>query len=159
MPLYRRAAIEGGCYFFTVVTYRRQSFLCDADVREALRKAIQYTAKKKPFIINAWVLLPDHLHCIWTLPEHDADFGARWSMIKSFVTMQCKKRLHSPQWMSKSKQRKRESTIWQRRFWEHSIKDEIDFRHLHGQVDYPDFEMMSNHIRASCNAILSTLAT
>ena len=79
----------GATYFFTVVTYRRQRFLCDEPVRGALREAIQATRLSCPFIIDGWVLLPDHLHCIWTLPPDDADFGKRWALIKRFVTNRC----------------------------------------------------------------------
>ena len=74
---YRRVYIPGGMYFFTVVTFRRQRFLTDDDVRAALRKGIQFTRQTKPFEIVAWVQLPDHLHCIWRLPPDDADFPSR----------------------------------------------------------------------------------
>lgn len=73
MPEYRRANAQGGTYFFTVNTYRRQPVLTDEDVRDALREGINKTREVIPFQILAWVLLPDHLHCIWTLPEGDAD--------------------------------------------------------------------------------------
>ena len=88
MSNYRRAHTRGGTYFFTVVTYRRQLFLCDERVRTALREGIKIAQSKHPFTIDAWVLLPDHLHCIWTLPLDDADFGIRWAIIKRFVTQQ-----------------------------------------------------------------------
>ncbi|WP_343221768.1 MULTISPECIES: transposase [unclassified Methylomonas] len=68
MSRYRSPQNPGATYFFTVVAYRRQAILCDEPVREALRKAISITRAKRPFTIDAWVLLPDHLHCIWTLP-------------------------------------------------------------------------------------------
>jgi len=77
MPNYRRANAKGGTYFFTVVTYRRQKFLCDENVRNALRTGIRNTQTTHLFTIDAWVLLPDHLHCIWTLPPNDANFGLR----------------------------------------------------------------------------------
>lgn len=81
MPQYRRFSIAGGTYFFTVVTYRRRPILCDAPVRAALRNAIQTVRARYPFTINAWVLLPDHLHCLWTLPPDDANFAKRWALI------------------------------------------------------------------------------
>ena len=87
MSHYRRAQQTGGTYFFTVVTYRRQPFLCDNDVRAALRNAIEQVRERRGFHIDAWVLLPDHLHCIWTLPKDDADFSTRWSRIKRHVTL------------------------------------------------------------------------
>lgn len=71
MSHYRRANTSGATYFFTVVSYRRQKILCDEPIRNALRDAIKTTQEKYPFNIDAWVLLPDHLHCIWTLPEND----------------------------------------------------------------------------------------
>ena len=89
MSNYRRANTKGGTYFFTVVTYRRQRFLCNETVRTALREGIRETQTTHPFTIDGWVLLPDHLHCIWTLPVDDADFGIRWAMIKRYVTKQC----------------------------------------------------------------------
>jgi putative transposase len=131
MPNYRRANAKGGTYFFTVVTYRRQKFLCNENVRNALRDGIRDTQTTHPFTIDAWVLLPDHLHCIWTLPPNDANFGTRWAMIKRFVTKQCGPSLYRDEWMTQSKLRRKESTIWQRRFWEHQIRDERDYeRHM-----------------------------
>ena len=88
MPNYKRANTKGGTYFFTVVTYRRQKILCNENVRDALRTGIRTVQSRNPFTIDAWVLLPDHLHCIWTLPPDDAEFGKRWAMIKRYVTSQ-----------------------------------------------------------------------
>ncbi len=131
MPNYRRAKTKGATYFFTVVTYRRQRFLCEENVRKALRNGILEVQKNYPFTIDGWVLLPDHLHCIWTLPPNDANFSVRWAMIKRYVTKQCGPELHCEDWMNESKRRRKESTIWQRRFWEHQIRDERDFeRHM-----------------------------
>ena len=132
VPNYRRANVLGGTYFFTVVTYRRQRFLCDEDVRVALRHGIEKTRQRLPFDIDAWVLLPDHLHCIWTLPPGDADFGKRWGMIKRQVSKRCG-HLKRCNWINASKQKRNESTSWQRRFWEHQIRDERDYQH---HVDY-----------------------
>jgi putative transposase len=91
---------------------------------------------KHPFTIDALVLLPDHMHCIWALPQSDASFGIRWAMIKRFVTKRCGLDLHRDDWMNKSKRRRKESTIWQRRFWEHQIRDEQDYA-IH--MDYIHF--------------------
>jgi putative transposase len=93
----------GGTYFFTVVTFRRRKILCNDTVRSALRDAIQDTRMKHPFTIDAWALLPDHLHCIWTLPPNDSAFGIRWAMIKRFVTKRCGPDLHRDHWMNESK--------------------------------------------------------
>lgn len=133
MPNYRRASIAGATYFFTVVAYRRQRILCDDAVRFALRTAIAATRADRPFDILAWVLLPDHLHCIWTLPDGDADFATRWSMIKRRVSLACRISHRQTELLTASKRKHRESTLWQRRYWEHQIKDEAD---LARHVDY-----------------------
>lgn len=136
MSRYRRATATGTSYFFTVLAYRRQPILCDEAIRGALRDAIETVRVARPFVIDAWVLLPDHLHCVWTLPEGDADFSTRWMKIKRTVSLACGKNYRRTDWMSASKLKHRESTIWQRRFWEHRIRDENDFfRH----VDYIHF--------------------
>lgn len=133
MSHYRRANTAGATYFFTVVTYRRQPMLCDTPVRKALREAIVAVRAQRPFTIEAWVLLPDHLHCIWTLPPDDVDFPVRWNMIKRRVSLACAAAYKRPDWLTASKRKHRESTLWQRRYWEHQIRDETDFiRH----VDY-----------------------
>ncbi|HEY8026228.1 MAG TPA: transposase [Burkholderiaceae bacterium] len=136
MSRYRRASTPNSQYFFTVVTYKRRPILCDEQVRNALRVAIETVRAARPFEIDAWVLLPDHLHCIWTLPDGDADFSTRWMMIKRDVSLACRERYHRPEWMSDSKRRHRESTLWQRRFWEHQIRDDRDFAK---HVDYLHF--------------------
>lgn len=133
MSRYRRANTEGASYFFTVVTYRRRTFLCDEFVRNALRQAINKVRMQYPFTIETWVLLPDHIHTIWTLPPNDANFSLRWQLIKRHVTKQCAEQLHRAEWMTQSKTKHRESTLWQRRYWEHQIRDELDFKR---HVDY-----------------------
>ena len=131
MSRYRRANVSGATYFFTVVTYRRRPFLCDSDVRIALREAITKVRSRYPFHIDGWVLLPDHLHAIWTLPPEDSRFPLRWQQIKRGVTLRCGERLHQAKWMTESKNKHRESTLWQRRYWEHQIRDDKDFeRHM-----------------------------
>jgi putative transposase len=131
MSRYRRARTPGASYFFTVVSYRRQPILCHAAVRKALRNAIEQVRQSRPFIIDAWVLLPEHLHCIWTLPPGDADYSTRWSMIKRRVSLASSEKYKRAEWLVASKAKHRESTLWQRRFWEHQIRDEEDFtRHM-----------------------------
>ena len=110
------------------MTYRRQRLLCDENVRKALRSGIQDVQITHPFTIDGWVLLPDHLHCIWTLPLDDANFSIRWAMIKRYVTKQCGPDLQRNDLMNKSKHKRNESTLWQRRFWEHQIRDERDYK-------------------------------
>lgn len=133
MSRYRRTNTPGATYFFTVVTYRRRAFLCDEDVRTALREAILKVSGQYLFQIDAWVLLPDHLHAIWTLPPGDARFALRWQQIKRHVTLCCGERLQKAEWMNDSKIKHRESTLWQRRYWEHQIRDDVDYQH---HMDY-----------------------
>ncbi len=131
MSDYRRAKTVGGTYFFTLVTYRRRRILTSQQCRQWLRDAIEKTRLKYPFGIDAWVLLPDHLHCVWTLPKEDEDFSTRWNLIKGRFSRLARESLHRKEWMSPSKTKHRESTIWQRRFWEHEIRNERDYqRHL-----------------------------
>ncbi|WP_333877474.1 REP-associated tyrosine transposase [Methylobacter sp.] len=131
MSNYRRVYVPGGLYFFTVKTFRNQRFLIDDDVRGALREGIEFTRQSKPFDIVAWVLLPNHLHCIWRLPPGDADFSARWSMIKRTVTQRCSARLNRPEWQSARRLKRQQGTLWQHRYWDHLIRDEDDFnRHM-----------------------------
>jgi putative transposase len=132
MSNYRRSNIAGGTYFFTVNSFRRRPILTLAPLRHALRLAIQNTRLSHPFEIDAWVLLPDHLHCIWTLPEGDSDFSMRWSLIKRMVTQTCANDFSVAD-LSPSRIQRKESAIWQRRFWEHQIRDEEDFKR---HVDY-----------------------
>ncbi len=136
MSDYRRANTKGATYFFTVVTYQRRNFLCDDDVRTALRDAIIKVRERQPFQIDAWVLLPDHLHAIWTVPPDDANFALRWQQIKRHVTQQCGHRLHNPELMNNSKRKHRESTLWQRRYWEQQIRNEADYQRHMDYVHY-----------------------
>ncbi len=133
MSCYRRA-VTGTSYFFTVVTYLRRPILCDDLVRHALRTAMERVRLRLPFYTDAMVLMPDHLHCIWTLPDGDTNFSERWSQIKHDVSYVCRERYRTT--LSASRQRKREAAIWQRRFWEHQIRDEVD---MERHVDYIHF--------------------
>jgi len=128
MSRYRRSNSTGATYFFTLVSYCRQTILCDQPVRNALREAITNVRQKRPFTIDAWILLPDHFHCIWTLPKGDADFPARWALIKRKVSLTCSQYYKRKEWVSPSKQKHRESTLWQRRYWEHQIRNESDYQ-------------------------------
>jgi len=129
MADYRRSKIAGGTFFFTVVAYERRPILTTKVVRTALREAIQQARTTLPFQIDAWVLLPDHLHCVWALPEGDANFSARWAIIKRRVSGACAAEINTPRSDSGHKRNKR--AFWQRRFWEHQIRDDVDMaRHL-----------------------------
>jgi putative transposase len=128
MSRFRRAT-TGNSFFFTVVAYRRRPILCDPLIRTALRNTIHAVRESQPFAIDGWVLLPDHLHCIWTLPVDDTDFSQRWSQIKRRVSYACGG--HYRTQGSAAGMRRGEATLWQRRFWEHQIRDDIDMqRHL-----------------------------
>lgn len=141
MSNYRRARDAGARYFFTLVSHQRHPVLTEAPLRASLRRAIERVRLHRPFVIEGWVLLPDHLHCVWRMPEGDADFGSRWSMIKRLTSQA----IALPGTVSLSRSLRRESGLWQRRFWEHRIRDEDDYqRHMdylhfnpvkHGLVD------------------------
>ena len=145
MSRYRRL-LTGSTYFFTVVAHRRRSIFCNPSVRSTLSQAIRFVRDIRPFMIDAWILLPDHMHCIWTLPDGDTDYSTRWATIKRYVSTSSARALHDTALSNSSRRKKRESTIWQRRFWEHQIRDEDDFeRHMdyihfnpvkHGYVEH-----------------------
>lgn len=126
---YRRDRTAGGTFFFTVVKHKRRNILCAPENVNLLKDVLKNIKKRHPFEIDAFVLLPDHLHCIWTLPDGDRDFSKRWRLIKSYFTRGCDKRYKLDR--SHSRQGKKEQAIWQRRFWEHRIRDDGDMiRHV-----------------------------
>jgi putative transposase len=126
MTSYRRNFVPGGSFFFTAnLADRRLSLLTDHI--DELRAAFRETRQRHPFTTDAIVVLPDHLHVVWTLPDGDADFARRWRLIKSTFS----RSLPSGEAVSTSRLTKAERGIWQRRFWEHTIRDEGDFsRHI-----------------------------
>jgi putative transposase len=136
MSNYRRFYVPGGCYFFTLVCWQRKRIFSNACTVDLLRSAFRTTMQNRPFDLEAIVVLPDHLHCIWRLPENDHDFSGRWREVKKFVTRRLSSNLHMA-----------EKRVWQPRFWEHLIRDEQDWeRHLdyihynpvkHGLVNSP----------------------
>ncbi|MDD1415381.1 transposase [Dolichospermum sp. ST_con] len=127
MPNYRRPNISGATYFLTQVTYQREPWLCRDISRQALREAIQTVRKKYPFSIDAFILLPNHFHCLWTLPPDDHDFSVRLRLIKTYVTKHYREQLTLENPISQSRQKRGEKNLWQRRFWDHLIRDEQDF--------------------------------
>jgi len=130
MVLYRRNRVPGGTYFFTVTLRNRKSALLVERI-EDLRWALISVKREKRFRMEAWVVLPEHLHMIWTLPPSDADYSGRWRLIKARFS----RRLANTE-ISLSRNAKGEYDLWQRRFWEHTLRDEADFaRH----VDYVHF--------------------
>ena len=125
MTAYRRARVRGATYFFTVCLADRRATTLVENVG-LLRAAYLRTQAERPFISVAAVILPDHLHAIWTLPARDADFSTRWGAIKSRFSRQLGRLGGSPVRRSPSKIAKKDAGIWQRRFWEHVIRDERD---------------------------------
>ena len=123
---YRRAKTKGGTYFFTLVTHQRHKSLCQPANVSLLRDAFRYVMAERPFQIDAIVLLPDHLHCTWTLPAGDHDFSTRWRLIKSYITRNCDPVYQGPP--SPSRQKKQEQAVWQRRFWEQMYAGEFTRR-------------------------------
>ena len=122
---YRRDQTLGGSYFFTVVTFERWPWFGDTRYVACLRQAVADEKKRRPFQIDAMVVMPDHLHAIWTLPEGDGDYSTRWQNIKRGFTAQIPADARPA--VPHSRARKHEQAIWQRRFWEHRIRDEADF--------------------------------
>jgi len=121
MPDYRRNRMPGATYFFTVNLLDRQVDLLVKHI-DLLREAIRGARRRSPFIIDAWVVLPDHMHCLWTLPEDDSDFSGRWREIKkAFSKSLSITELRSPVMVCRG-----ERGIWQRRYWEHTIRDDRD---------------------------------
>jgi len=136
MSDYRRVYIPGGVYFFTVVTHNRNPILTHQNVRLTLRKAWLNVLQEYPFELIALCLLPDHIHCLWKLPEGDSNYSLRWQKIKGYFSKHINKEEFNIQMPSKSKLKKRECGVWQRRFWEHAIRDQDD---LNNHFDYIHF--------------------
>lgn len=150
---YRRVFVKNGCYFFTVVTEKRRPIFADKESLALLREAFKKVMIKRPFTIDAMVVLPDHLHCIWTLPSNDADFSTRWRLIKTYFS---KHYQHQIPVTNKNRINKQQQDIWQHRGWEHCLRDENDLlRHIeyvhynpvkHGYVERAvDWESSSFH--------------
>jgi putative transposase len=146
MSRYLRPRAPGASVFFTVALARRGSDLLVHEVAR-LREAVAATRGERPFGIDAWVVMPDHLHCVWTLPDGDRDFSTRWGAIKARFTMSLREAERRPGFSPAPlptelpvvrsgqyaglkpglRQNKRERAIWQRRFWEHHIRNEADY--------------------------------
>jgi putative transposase len=129
MPDYRRAWQTGGTYFFTVNLLQRQGNDLLTRHVDVLRETVRAVRRRHPFYIHGWVILPDHLHCVIELPVEDADFATRWRLIK----MGFSKALPREENISVARLRRGERGIWQRRYWEHLIRDEADFN---AHMDY-----------------------
>jgi putative transposase len=123
MSDYRRVHLPGGSFFFTVVTHQRRPLFADEQNVRRLREGFRRTMEKHPFEIDAIVILPDHLHAVWRLPEGDGAYSLRWRLIKHYVAAG----------LFSETNHRGEKSVWQRRFWEHAIRDEADWR---SHVDY-----------------------
>jgi Transposase and inactivated derivatives len=123
MPNYRRLWVPGGTYFFTVNLADRSSSLLVERI-DALRESVREAMRVRPFVAVAWVVLPDHMHALWTLPEGDADFATRWMRIKQAFC----DRVPRHERIAMNRRSRGERGIWQRRYWEHAIRDERDLR-------------------------------
>ena len=134
MPKYLRA--KGSVFFFTVVLADRWSNLL-VDQIERLRRVYRTVQQDRPFETIAICVLPDHLHALWALPDDDADFSSRWNLIKGGFS----RGIGPARSRSASKVAKREKGIWQRRYWEHTIRDDAD---LERHIDYIHFNPMKH---------------
>ena len=131
MPEYRRPIAPGATFFFTVVTSHRRSILTSAAALGFLRTAFRDQIARHPFEIDAIVILPDHLHCLWTLPPDDTRYSMRWSAIKRRFTNLFLAGGGTEARRSASRCKRGERGVWQRRFWDHVIRDDDDFvRHM-----------------------------
>ena len=141
MTSYRRNFVPGGTFFFTVnLAERRLSLLTERI--ELLRAAFRETRRRHPFLIDAIVVLPDHLHTVWTMRSGDTDYATRWRLIKSMFS----RNLLGGERISPSRLAKSERGIWQRRYWEHTIRDERDYEK---HVDYCHINPLKHRLVAA----------
>jgi len=129
MSQYRRIWQPGGTYFFTVATRQRNNADLLTRHIDTLRTVVRSVRKRHPFAIHAWVVLPDHLHCVVALPPNDDDFAVRWRLIKAGFS----KALPPTESIPAARSRRGERGIWQRRYWEHLIRNPADYR---AHMDY-----------------------
>lgn len=141
MVNYRRATVAGATYFFTVTLRDRRSGLLVEEIT-AFREALRAVKRRRSFRIEAMVVLPDHLHAIWTMPAGDHDYSGRWRAVKAAFTRAVRER-----GVPLQRDRRGEYDVWQRRYWEHLIRNDAEFaRHVdyihynpvkHGLADRP----------------------
>ena len=129
MTDYRRFYIPGATWFFTVNLAERQNNRLLVEHIDVLRNAFRYVKTRRTFAMDAVVIMPDHLHCLWTLPSDDADFSIRWGQIKGYFS----RHIAKGERLSKSRVKRRERGLWQRRFWAHLIMNQDD---LNRHIDY-----------------------
>jgi len=144
MSRYRRAKIDGGVFFFTVTLADRSSDLLLREI-DRLRRIYLSVQERHPFETIAACVLPDHLHTVWSLPQGDTDFPLRWSLIKSGFS----RGLVTDAWRTSSEIGRREKGVWQRRYWEHTIRDDSD---LERHVDYIHFNPVKHgYVSSACD--------
>ncbi len=129
---YKRYFQPGGTYFFTVVTCNRRKIFVDEHEFQLFHQAIDYVQRNHPFQINAYCICPDHVHMIWTLSDNDSDYPTRWRLIKSNFSRNWTFKENIQ--ITSSRTKKHERMVWQRRYWEHYIKDEIDLKNLTSNI-------------------------
>ena len=139
MSNYRRYFIPGGTWFFTVNLLQRQNNNLLVHEINLLRETVKSVRKRYPFKIDAWVVLPEHMHAVWSLPENDTDFSTRWRLIKSGFSQA----LPKTEYRSDVRIAANERGIWQRHFWEHAIRDETDFQR---HIDYVHFNPLKHKL-------------
>lgn len=138
MPDYRRCRVPGGTYFFTITLLERGGDLLVREI-EALRTAVRKTRAERPFHIDGWVVMPDHMYCVWTLPPGDDDYSNRIKSIK----IRFARAVPRTEFRNAARSDKGERGIWQRRFWEHTIRDERDYAH---HMDYLHFNPVKHGV-------------
>ena len=143
MTQYRRTHFQGGSYFFTVVTFNRLPIFLDEPCRKILHTAWEVAQSKHPFQTDAICLLPNPIHCTWTLPETDCNYSVRWKEIKGLFTKQYLKQVGQGSARNALHLKQGEAAIWQRRFWEHSILDDED---LNRHLDYIHYNPLKHEL-------------
>jgi len=145
MPNFRRAFVPGGSFFFTLVTNGRAPLFNQPVARQLLGTVFRECLEKWPFTINALVLLPEHLHAIWSLPQGDAAYPKRWGWIKKEFTQRWLEQGGHEEAISAARESEGRRGIWQPRYWEHTLESDDDFeRHF----DYSHFNPVKHgHVR------------
>ncbi|MEO2014312.1 MAG: transposase [Fuerstiella sp.] len=133
MSNFRRNLLPGATFYFTVVTYDRRPILTTDLGRKCLREAIANVKHQSPFRLFSVCLLPDHLHCVWIMPQGDADYPTRWKRIKHEFSARWLAGGGTEAEVTPGQKREGRRGIWQRRYWEHTVRDEEDFERC---VDY-----------------------
>ena len=151
MPDYRRYFVPGGTYFFTIVSYRRQPRFGQPSDVHRLREAIASVQREKPFMFLAGVVLPDHMHFLWTLPPGDDDYSTRIGLMKVHFTQSCPRQTSNAAGLSESRRKHRERGVWHRRFWEHTLDEDGE---MEAFLDYIHYNPVK-HRHASCPHVWS----